>query len=162
VALSSRLVASRAGNIPARALALFPPRTAPGREVTAEPWTDRRKRLWRVWALEWGGEGIVLKDRRSVYRPGTRSRASWKAKHKLVLPVEVLHCAAELVRWGDWGRACVMAFAYRDPRTGASVTVEQAVRVPHGDEQTPQRGPAEILCWGVLRSGQLRHPQLAD
>jgi ATP dependent DNA ligase domain len=58
-------------------------------EVMAEPWTDRRKRLedlfpagvtdarvqlvprfedaarlWRVWVLEWGGEGIVLKDRR--------------------------------------------------------------------------------------------------
>ena len=76
-------------------------------EVMAEPWTDRRKRLedlfpegvtdsrvqlvptfedaarlWRVWVLEWGGEGIVLKDRRSPYRPGTRSRSWWKAKNK--------------------------------------------------------------------------------
>ena len=75
----------------------------------SEPWTDRRKRLedlfpagvtdsrvqlvptfedaarlWRVWVVEWGGEGIVLKDRRSPYRPGTRSRSWWKAKHKLV------------------------------------------------------------------------------
>jgi ATP-dependent DNA ligase len=149
----------------------------------AEPWTDRRKRLedlfpegvtdfrvqlvptfedaarlWRVWVLEWGGEGIVLKDRRSAYRPGARSSAWLKAKHKLSLTVEVLHCAPELVRWGDWGQACVKAFAYRDPRSGEQVTAEQAVRVPNADEWTPQRGPAEILCWGVLRSGLLRHP----
>jgi hypothetical protein len=47
-----------------------------------------------------------------------------------------------------------MAFAYRDPRTGERVTVEQAVRVPRADEWTP-RGAAELLCWGVLRSGLL-------
>ena len=69
-------------------------------EVMSEPWTDRRKRLedifpagvtdtrvqlvpafedaarlWRTWVVEWGGEGIVLKDRRSAYA------------------VEVLYCA---------------------------------------------------------------------
>jgi hypothetical protein len=103
----------------------------------------------------------VLKDRRSVYRSGTRSRSWWKAKHKLMLPVEVLHCAPELVRWGDWGQACVMALAYRDPLSGQVVTVEQAVRVPHADDWTPRTGPAEILCWGVLRSGLLRHPTWA-
>jgi hypothetical protein len=84
----------------------------------------------------------------------------WKAKHRLVLPVEVLQCAPELVRWGDWGWAAVMAFAYRDPRSGEQVTLEQAVRVPQRDDWTPLRGPAEILCWGVLRSGLLRHPVL--
>ena len=87
----------------------------------AEPWVDRRKRLedlvaggleeprvqvvptfedarrlWTVWVVEWGGEGIVLKDRRSSYRPGGRSRTWWKAKNKLVLPVEVLQCADTL------------------------------------------------------------------
>ena len=57
----------------------------------------------------------MLKDRRSVYRPGTRSRAWWKSKNKITLLVEVLQCAPELVRWGDWGQACVMVFAYREP-----------------------------------------------
>jgi bifunctional non-homologous end joining protein LigD len=156
-----------------------------GHDVTPEPWTDRRKRLedlfpdgvtdgrvqlvptfedaarlWRIWVVEWGGEGIVLKDRRSSYRPGTRSRDWWKAKHKLVLPVEVLHCAPELVPWGDWGRAAVMAFAYRDPRSCDQINVEQAVRVPQAADWAPRLGPAEVLCWGVLRSGLLRHPVL--
>ena len=82
----------------------------------------------------------------------------WKAKHKVVLPVGVLHFAGELVRWGDWGQARVMAFSYRDPRSGELVTIEQAVRVSRPSEWRPRRGPAEILCWGVLRSGLLRHP----
>jgi bifunctional non-homologous end joining protein LigD len=156
-----------------------------GREVMGEPWVDRRKRLedlfaagpldgrvqlvpttddarrlWAVWVVDWGGEGIVLKGRRSVYRPGTRSRAWWKAKHKLTLTVEVLHCAPELVRWGDWGMACVMAFSYRHPRTGEEVTVEQAIRVPYADAWTPRQGSADVVCWGVLRSGLLRHAVL--
>jgi hypothetical protein len=85
----------------------------------------------------------------------------WKAKQKLVLSAEVLQCAPELAPWGDWGQACVMAFVYRDPRSGEHVTVEQAVRVPQPEEWTPRLGPAaELLCWGVLRSGLLRHPVL--
>lgn len=51
-----------------------------------------------------------------------------------------------------------MAFAYRDPRTAERVTVEQAVRLPGAGDWTPRVGPAEILCWGMLRSGRLRHP----
>lgn len=72
----------------------------------------------------------------------------------------MLHCAPELVRWGDWGQACVMVLAYHDPRTGERVTVEQAIRVPGSDDGAPGRGPAKIICWGVLRSGLLRHPVL--
>jgi len=88
--------------------------------------------------VEWGGEGIVLKDRRSIYKPGTRSRGWWKAKQKLTLPVEVLDCAPELVPWGDWGHA---SFAYCDPRSGELVTVEQAVRVPGSREPWPPSRP---------------------
>jgi ATP-dependent DNA ligase len=131
-----------------------------GARVQLVPVSDDAAHLWRVWVVEWGGEGIVLKDRRSVYKPGTRSRCWWKAKQKLVLPVEVLQCAPELVAWGDWGRAALMAFAYRDPRTGELVRVEQAVRVSHADGWKPSRGPADIICRGVLRSGLLRHPVL--
>jgi ATP dependent DNA ligase-like protein len=165
------------------AFAAFDLLTAGEQDVMAEPWVDRRKRLedvfaagmtearvqlvptsedathlWRVWVVEWGGEGIVLKDRRSPYKPGLRSRAWLKRKEKLTIPVEVLHCAGELIEWGDWGQACVMAFAYHHPRTGEAVTVEQGVRVRAAAEWTVGRGPAEVLCWGVLRSGILRHP----
>jgi hypothetical protein len=41
-------------------------------------------------------------------------------------------------------------------RTGA---LRPAV-VPQPEEWTPRLGPAELLCWGVLRSGLLRHPVL--
>lgn len=60
-------------------------------------------------------------------------------------------------RLGPGGRDGVR---YRDPRSGELVTVEQAVRVSGADEWAPRRGPAEILCWGVLRSGLLWHPGL--
>jgi ATP-dependent DNA ligase len=155
-----------------------------GHDVMAEPWVDRRqrledvftvgagervqlvpafadaRRLWTVWVIDWGGEGIVLKDRRSTYEPGARARSWWKAERKLVLSVEVLRCADRLVPWGDWGQACVMAFEYRDPRTAELVTVEQAVRVPGATGWTGRPGPAEIVCWGMGRSRLLRDPQL--
>jgi ATP-dependent DNA ligase len=91
--------------------------------VQVVPVSDDAQHLWRVWVVDMGGEGgegIVLKDRRSSYRPGVRSRAWWKAKHKLILPVEVLHCAPELVPWGDWGQACVMWHSSTGTRGRAS------------------------------------------
>jgi hypothetical protein len=63
-------------------------------------------------------------------------------------------------RGGDWGWACVLAFAYWDPRSGEPVTAEQAVRVATPREWTPRLGPATIACWGVFPSGLLRHPML--
>ena len=36
--------------------------------------------------------------------------------------------------------------------------VWSAVRIAYPREWTPRRGPAEILCWGILRSGLPRHP----
>jgi ATP-dependent DNA ligase len=42
------------------------------------------------------GEGqVVLKDRRSVYRPGCRSSAWWKAKQRLTLPVRLMLYSAD-------------------------------------------------------------------
>lgn len=67
-----------------------------------------------------------------------------------------------LVAWGDRGQAAALSFRYRHPRTGEVVTVEQAVRGPGGlAESLPKRGPAKVVCWGVLRSGLLQHPVLA-
>jgi bifunctional non-homologous end joining protein LigD len=80
-----------------------------GREVMAEPWAERRKRLedigsgldskrvavvpvaddaarlWARWVGQQGGEGIVLKERRAPYRPGMWSPAWLKVKHRLTL-----------------------------------------------------------------------------
>src|SRR5262245_15175513 len=110
----------------AMAFAAFDLLAFDGREVMAEPWTSRRKRLedllagdrpagvclvpvtddapalWEAW-VGMGGEGIVLKDRRSIYRPGLRSPA-WlklKPKPKLVLEVVVTGGSAEQIAWGD-------------------------------------------------------------
>ena len=155
-----------------------------GHEVMAEPWTDRRKRLeemsagldstrvavvpvaedaahlWALWVGQ-GGEGIVLKDRQAPYTPGKRSRAWLKVKHRLTLPVRVLDGEPELVKWGDWGRAARLRLRYRHPRTGATTTIDELVRVPASDAFELRKGAwVRLLCWGILPSGRLRHPVL--
>jgi hypothetical protein len=99
-----------------------------------------------------------------AFREGLRGLGYAEGQTVLLGRGRVRHCAAELVRWGDWGQACVMAFSYRDPRTGELVTVEQAVRVGVGRSSawTSRRGPAEILCWGMLRSGLAQLPRSRD
>ena len=77
-----------------------------------------------------GGEGIVLKERTSVYRPGMRSPAWLTLKPKLTLDVVVTGGSAERFRRGEWGEAVMLTFRYTHPRTGADVEVRQAVRVP--------------------------------
>ena len=63
------------------------------------PVTDDAPALWDTWVGH-GGEGIVLKERTSVYRPGVRSPAWLKLKPKLTLEVVVTGGSAERVRWG--------------------------------------------------------------
>jgi hypothetical protein len=152
-----------------------------GREVMAEPWTDRRKRLedigsgldstriavvpvtddaaqlWALWVGQQGGEGIVLKDPRSPYRPGMRSPAWLKVKHRLTLRVQVLDGSPALVKWGDWGWAAKVRLTYMHPRTDARTTIDELVRVTDLDGWKLRLGEAEVLCWGVLPSGRLRH-----
>ena len=69
--------------------------------------------------------------------------------------------SGELVAWGDWGVAAWLDLAYRHPRTGALIENRQAVRVPR-DEEVPLRigARAELVCWGIMPSGMLRHPIL--
>ena len=48
-------------------------------------------------------------------------------------------------------------------RTGADVEIRQAVRVPRGEPLDVKIGQrAEIVCWGVMPSGMLRHPVVLD
>lgn len=88
--------------------------------ATGEAWTARRKRLedllgapppgiclvpvadhapalWDAW-VGMGGEGMVLKERTSLYRPGVRSPAWLKLKPKLTLDVVVTGGSAERMR----------------------------------------------------------------
>jgi bifunctional non-homologous end joining protein LigD len=93
------------------AFAAFDVLESDGQRVMGEPWTARRKRLedlltapppgvclvpvtenaLALWdtSVGQGGEGIVLKERTSVYRPGVRSPAWLKLKPKLTLEVVV-------------------------------------------------------------------------
>ena len=82
--------------------------TLDDQDIMREPWTARRKRLEDVFAgltlprvglvpvtedaatlyetwVGWGGEGIVLKEPTSIYRPGIRSLAWLKVKPKVTL-----------------------------------------------------------------------------
>jgi ATP dependent DNA ligase-like protein len=154
-----------------------------GRDVMGEPWADRRKRLedlgaaldsnriavvpvtddsaglWALWVGQGSGEGIVLKDRRAPYRPGLRSAAWLKVKQRLVLEVLVEDGQAELVQWGDWGRAARLRLTYRHPKTSALQTIAELVRVPTSDAfELRRQARARVLCWGILPSGRLRHP----
>jgi bifunctional non-homologous end joining protein LigD len=153
-----------------------------GREVMPEPWADRRKRLedigsgldsqrialvpvtddasrlWALWVGQQGDEGIVLKDHRAPYRPGVRSPAWLKVKHRLTLRVQVLDGSPALVKWGDRGWAAKVRLAYTHPRTGALTTIDELVRVTDPDGWALRLGQADVLCWGVLPSGRLRQP----
>jgi ATP-dependent DNA ligase len=152
-----------------------------GQSVMGEPWTARRKRLedllevpppgvclvpvtedapalWDTWVGQ-GGEGIVLKERTSLYRPGVRSPAWLKLKPKLSLDVVVTGGSTDRVRWGDWGEAVMLAFRYTHPRTGGDVEIHQAVRVPRDLPFDLTIGARlALVCWGVMPSGLLRHP----
>jgi len=154
-----------------------------GRSLTRESWRDRRKQLEALFAarqpprtglvpvshdpaelletwLAWGGEGIVLKDPTSIYRPGVRSPSWLKVKPKLELSVLVTGGSATIVPWGDSGAAITLEFSYVHPRSQMRTIVKQAVRVPRDEEFTLRVGQeAELLCWGVMPSTLLRHPQ---
>ena len=164
------------------ALVLFDVLHAQGRSVMREPWRDRRKRLedllqghliprvavvpvsddaptlYETW-VGMGGEGIVLKDPASLYRPGERSPAWLKLKPKLTLDVTVTGGSAERIAWGDWGEAVMLELAYKHPRTGTRTTIKQAVRIARQQPFELNVGArASLVCWGVMPSGMLRHP----
>ena len=119
--------------------------TLPG--VAIVPTTDDAARLWDLWVIGGGGEGIVIKEPESRYHPGMRSPAWLKVKAKLTLSVTVTGGSAERIAWGDWGEAAHLTLEYLHPRTGLLKALKQAVRVPRGDGFGLRVGQkAEVLC----------------
>jgi bifunctional non-homologous end joining protein LigD len=68
------------------------------------PVTEDAVMLYETW-VGWGGEGIVLKEPTSTYRPGIRSPAWLKVKPKITLEIVVTGGSSEPIQWGDWGLA---------------------------------------------------------
>jgi hypothetical protein len=62
---------------------------------------------------------------------------------------------------GRLGEAVIPEFRYTHPRPRADVAIRQAVRVPRGEPFEVKIGQrVEVVCWGVMPSGMLRHPLL--
>lgn len=63
------------------------------------------------------------------------------------------------MRWGDWGWAVRLTLTYEHPHTRRRVRIDEIVRVPQPDDFTIRAGEqGEVLCWGFLPNGRLRHP----
>src|SRR5262249_29192422 len=148
--------------------------TLDGQDIMREPWTARRKRLkdlsasltlprmglvpvtedaatlYETW-VGWGGEGIVLKEPISIYRPGIRSPAWLKVKPKIVLEAILTGGSSEPITWGDWGLAVMLDVAYTHPRDEKVIQIRQAVRIRRDEPFTlSARARAELVCWGVI------------
>jgi hypothetical protein len=142
-----------------------------------EPWAQRRKRLenllegQRLERVEriglvpvdhgrartlgdvgggMGGEGIVLKDRDSIYRPGERSPA-W-LKLKLTLETVVTGGSAKPIPWATGAEAVMLELRYSHyPRDGSLVEIRQAVRIPRHEPFEVRIGSrAELVCCGAV------------
>ena len=101
----------------------------------------------------------MLKAPASRYRPGERSPAWLKLKPKLTLELVVTVGSAERIAWGDWGEVVMLELAYSHPRTGQRTQIRQAVRsARHEPFELRTRKRAQLVCWGVMPSGMLRHP----
>ena len=122
------------------------------------PVTEDAVTLYETW-VGWGGEGIVLKEPSSIYRPGIRSPAWLKVKPKVMLETVVTGGSSEPIQWGDWGLAVMLEMAYKHPRDGKLIQIRQAIRIRRDEPFTLHAGErAELVCWGVMPSGMLRHP----
>jgi hypothetical protein len=58
------------------------------------------------------------------------------------------------------GQAVMLELRYKHPRDDRAIEIRQAVRVRRDAEAFALRvgEQAELVCWGVMPSGMLRHP----
>ena len=100
-----------------------------------------------------------MKEPTSIYRPGMRSPAWLKVNPKVTLEVIVTGGSSEPILWGDWGLVVVLEIAYKHPRDGKVIEIRQVVRIRRDEPFALQAGQrADLVCWGVMPSGMLRHP----
>ena len=66
------------------------------------PVTEDAATIYETW-VGWGGEGIVLKEPISIYRPGIRSPAWLKVKPKVTLEIVATGGLPEPIQWGRLG-----------------------------------------------------------
>ena len=79
-----------------------------------------------------------------------------QGKPKLTLEAIVTGGSSEPITWGDWGLAVI---SYTHPRDGKLIQIRQAIRIPHDEPFSLWVGErAELVCWGAMPSGMLRHP----
>ena len=65
----------------------------------------------------------------------------------------------EPITWSDWGLAVMFDIAYKHPRDGKLIQIRQAIRIRRDEPFSLTVGAqAELVCWGVMPSGMLRHP----
>ena len=80
-------------------------------------------------------------------------------KPKVTLEIIVTGGSSEPILWGDWGLAVMLEIAYKHPRDGKRIQMRQAVRIRRDEPFTLHAGArAELVRWGVMPSGMLRHP----
>lgn len=67
--------------------------------------------------------------------------------------------SAKRIAWGDRGKAGMLALAYGQLGSKQTVQIWQAAPIAR-DQPFELRigGHTELVCWGVMPSGMLRHP----
>ena len=122
------------------------------------PVTEDAAALYETW-VGWGGEGIVLKEPTSIYRPGMRSPAWLKVKSKVTIEIVVTGGSSEPILWGDWGLAVMLDIGYTHPRDGKTIQIRQAIRIRRDEPFTLRTGKrAELVCWGLMPSRDVAAP----
>ena len=125
---------------------LFATLTLP--RVGLVPVTADAATLYETW-VGWGGEGIVLKEPTSGYRPGIRSPAWLKVKPKVTLEVIVTGGSSEPIPWGDGGWLSCWTSPYKHPRDGKVIQIRQAVRIRRDEPFTYTKGNKPRWCAGA-------------
>jgi len=92
------------------------------------PITEYAPTLYETW-VGWGGEGIVLKEPASVYRPGIRSPAWLKVKPKVTLDIVVTGGSSRL---NPVGRS----EAGGHPRLRLLIQIRHAIRIRRDESFT--------------------------
>src|SRR5262249_18286024 len=92
-------------------------------------------------------------------KPIFRGQHQIRQVNKMTLEVAVTGASSEPIQWDDWGLAVMLDIAYPHPRDGELVEIRQAIRIRRDEQFSLRAGArAELVCWGVMPSGILRHP----